>query len=152
MTVYRRDENGHVFADGGLIGNRTIDDARSEAEDFTKLLERRAGELPRRRLAAASALQRDRIEHSLGGVRGVDGKVACPECQTENDPDFDFCTQCGNPLVALEAYQGDEPGDTLKCAYCDRMNNPANNYCTGCGKALLVAKEEKKSKYRGPRP
>jgi|GEM_PF-4011748 len=47
MSVnYRRDpETGKTFAFGGLIGVRTIDDRRTEREDFTKLLIRRAPEI-----------------------------------------------------------------------------------------------------------
>jgi hypothetical protein len=59
MTVYRRDETGKVYADGGIYGIRGIDDARSDREDFHKMMERRASELPRRRLSPMERLARE---------------------------------------------------------------------------------------------
>ena len=43
MPTYRRDPTtGAVFVFGGLIGNRTLDDRRSDAEAFQRTLENRA--------------------------------------------------------------------------------------------------------------
>jgi hypothetical protein len=64
MTEYRRDESGKLYAWGGWYGNRTVDDARSDRDDFNKMMERRASELPRRRL---SPLQRLALEEEIWG-------------------------------------------------------------------------------------
>jgi hypothetical protein len=63
MTVYRKDpETGHVFADGGLFGVRTLDDQRAEREDFVKVQIRRAN-LTRRHLTFSERLALTRHEY-----------------------------------------------------------------------------------------
>lgn len=143
---YRRDETGKLVAfNVGLIGCRTDDDARSDEEDFHRMMLRRGAELPQKR--PLTARQRDANEFRLGW-RAVDGVVLCPECQTENRPDSDYCKNDGAKLVALEGYQGVQDGETLKCSLCDRYNLPDSNCCTGCGHSLAPEKAEKASKWR----
>jgi DNA-directed RNA polymerase subunit M/transcription elongation factor TFIIS len=145
--IYRRNpDTGKVYAFGGLIGARTLDDQRSEREDFDKMLERRADiTAPRRRFSARAILD---AEYRLGGVLSARGTVACPECENDNRPDSEFCSQCGNALIPLEPYDGAQSSDTLRCEYCSRMNDPANLFCTGCGRNLSTAKAEKNSRWR----
>jgi hypothetical protein len=68
--IYRRDETGKVYADGGFFGIRGIDDQRSQRESFDKLLIRRAAELRRRHI---SPLQLLALEED---VYGFDAMVA----------------------------------------------------------------------------
>jgi hypothetical protein len=153
MSRYLRDrETGKVYAFGGLIGVRTLDDQRSEREDFRALLERRAPELPRRRLTWR---QRDRIDYSLGyRADDVTGKVACPECGAENLPDSNYCQACGNPLMALEADQGVQPRETVKCPECDHLNAVGGKFCVSCGETMPLSQVGKelwpKFKLRTP--
>ena len=136
---------GQVVAHGGLIGVRTLDDRRAEANDFDTMLERRASVTAPK---PPSWRKRHDWEWLQGGVRNVRGDVACPECAEPMDGGFDFCTNCGNPLNPLGEYGGVQSGDTLKCDHCGRMNTPSSNYCSGCGYSLLAEKEEEsKSKY-----
>jgi uncharacterized OB-fold protein len=145
MSYYRTDpETGRRYMFGGLIGNRTIDDRRSDREAFDQLMERRAGELPRRRLNSRT---REHMEWLLGGVkRAGDESVACPECQSAQPPWAEYCGNCGEPLQPVDPYPGAGPSATLKCVECGRYNDPANNNCQGCGKSLLAEKTESKSK------
>jgi len=109
MTEYRRDESGKVYAFGGLIGNRTIDDRRSERDAWDKMMVRRAAELPHRRLSPMQhlALEEDiwgfdsMVRRRLGAPsqRGVwpetMGLTACSDCGRLNDADALLCDQCG---------------------------------------------------------
>jgi hypothetical protein len=63
MTEYRKDpETGHVYADGGIYGIRTLDDQRSEREDFKKMQIRRAN-ITRRQLTFSERLALTRHEY-----------------------------------------------------------------------------------------
>jgi hypothetical protein len=147
MTEYRRDADGHLYAFGGLSDSGgTLDARRADRDAWDKLLERRAGELPQRRLTAR---QVDRIEYRLGWrADDVTGKVACPECGASNLPDSGFCCQCGNALVALEGDQGVQPGQTVTCPQCGHMDFPSDKYCVACGEPLPLSQASASSRPR----
>jgi class 3 adenylate cyclase/tetratricopeptide (TPR) repeat protein len=47
----------------------------------------------------------------------------CPNCQTANETDLQFCTECGTPLA-------------LACRSCGHANRPGAKFCGRCGKPL----------------
>lgn len=149
MTVYRTDpETGKRYAFGGLIGNRTIDDRRSERDAWDKLLETRAPELTHNR-PPLTLRQQDRNEWLLGWRASDEtGTIVCPECGAENLPDSGFCAMCGEPLVAVEGEQPTQPGETVKCPQCSHMNAPKNNYCVACGEPMPLSTASASSRPR----
>jgi hypothetical protein len=69
MPVYRRDNEGRVVAySDELVGCHTLMDQHAEKDDFEKMLIRRAGELPHRRV---TALQSDAINEEVFGIASV---------------------------------------------------------------------------------
>jgi len=118
MTEYRTDpKTGAKYAFGGLIGNRTIDDRRSERDRFERMLIRRSAELHRRGLSPIQhlALEEDiwgfdsMLRRRLGSrsQRGVwaetMGLTACPDCGRLNDTDALLCDQCGADVTSTAA-------------------------------------------------
>jgi hypothetical protein len=140
MSTLRTDPlTGAKYVFGGLIGIRGIDDARSERDDWRKMLLRRAPELTHNR-PRLTLRQRDRNEWLLG-QRASDetGTVICQECGAENLPDSGYCAKCGSALVPVEGEQPTQSGETLKCPLCGHMNSPQNNYCVSCGEPLPLS-------------
>jgi len=51
--------------------------------------------------------------------------VDCPRCRTANEPDRQFCGECGAPL-------------TIECGRCGFANRPPAKFCGGCGDKLAA--------------
>jgi uncharacterized Zn finger protein (UPF0148 family) len=152
MTSYRRDpDTGAIYAAGGTYGIRGIDAERVRKEDWDAMLRRRAPEQLAARLPVSPS-RRLAIEQQLGWTRAADGSVKCPVCQSDQRPDSSFCAHCGEPLIALEDYQGAQSGDTVACPSCGRMNDPSSVYCTGDGKLLPVASASPAAAAASARP
>ncbi|MDQ1602412.1 MAG: hypothetical protein QOE01_257, partial [Actinomycetota bacterium] len=49
--------------------------------------------------------------------------MACARCGSDNEPGARFCTECGEPLVAV-------------CPSCSAANRPGAKFCASCGTAL----------------
>ncbi len=49
----------------------------------------------------------------------------CPKCNAENEPDANFCNDCGQALPVSKA-----------CSACSEMNDADARFCDNCGKSL----------------
>lgn len=59
----------------------------------------------------------------------------CPHCGSGNDPDAQFCDQCGGPMPGGQPYtrMADE---TVRCPDCGKMNETDARFCDQCGAQL----------------
>lgn len=65
---------------------------------------------------------RDEIVKTVNAVRKQNGAV-CPACGTQNEPEAQFCDNCGNPL-------------SKTCGECGEQNDGDANFCRKCGSKL----------------
>lgn len=56
--------------------------------------------------------------------------VACPNCNTINDPNAKFCSGCGKELTR----------QTVACPACGSPNPAGAKFCSNCGKQLVQVK------------
>jgi hypothetical protein len=58
-----------------------------------------------------------------GGGADAAVVVRCHKCNEENEPDANFCDNCGAALAKTKA-----------CSGCDELNDPDAEYCDACGR------------------
>lgn len=54
----------------------------------------------------------------------------CPACGYENEPDLNYCIECGAPL------KEEAPGGKTYCTQCGAASPEGSDFCTACGYAL----------------
>lgn len=63
----------------------------------------------------------DTIANAINNAKNTE--IACPNCQTLNDPDALYCDNCGKALKNV-------------CPNCQTLNDPDASYCKKCGGKL----------------
>jgi hypothetical protein len=61
--------------------------------------------------------------------------ITCRSCDTPNQPDAEFCTNCGAPLATAPA----TPEGAIHCPSCNTANPPDAQFCITCGAPLSTA-------------
>ncbi len=59
------------------------------------------------------------------GLRGEPSAIQCPECDTFNDADAEFCKSCREPLT-----------EAMVCSNCGELNDADARFCDECGNPL----------------
>ena len=78
---------------------------------------------------------------------GMATPTRCPRCGRENDAQFAFCLDCGQPLAA----ESPPPAAAPLCASCGAPLLPAFRFCGICGKAAAPASTPT-PRHGGPLP
>ena len=63
----------------------------------------------------------DTVANAINNAKNTE--IACPNCQTLNDPDALYCDNCGKALKNI-------------CPNCQTLNDPDASYCKKCGGKL----------------
>ena len=65
---------------------------------------------------------REQIVQTVKEIKGESYPI-CPTCGTKNEPNAQFCDNCGTPLSKI-------------CSQCGEQNDSDANFCRKCGKKL----------------
>lgn len=60
--------------------------------------------------------------------RGAAPPQACSKCGRRNDPDAQFCDQCGAPMQSEQ-----------RCPSCREINDDGARFCKSCGQRMVAA-------------
>ena len=66
----------------------------------------------------------------------------CPNCQSENPSNADFCGECGTPRVTESAPTSANPEGTA-CPACGAQNSPDAVFCGECGSRIVEEPKQK---------
>lgn len=104
------------------IDNITLHEKIIYGKQFTYLLElafSRGIDVEKAKKHIITYGRNKKIAVEMAGVEAVKQKIACPQCQTINERDQDFCSNCGSSLK-------------IKCPSCGLISSIEDRACSKC--------------------